>query len=1085
MHISDIYIDGFGLYKGASISGLPNGLVVLLGDNESGKTTLMAFIRFVFFGPSRQRSANAFAPLSGGSPGGRLAVILRDGTSCVLSRTARSATLAVGDGPEQECEPSQRLLGGLDRDTYCSVFSVGLSELQGLDLLDQDAVRARLISAAAGLGTVSLPQALKETDEAISSLLSRSAASAIKGNLRDIRELDRRLDELRSQATTYAAYQKERDELKTSAGCMSQEAERTRERISRLGQLIRARQHWASLCGARQQVRALDALREFPAGGVARLDELRNRLSQAEAQTAERADEAKLLQERITSINSDNVVLSQRDAVERLKSERSALVSALSDISGLADKVCQAEEELAQRLQELGQGWTVEQLSKTDTSVSVKQTVLDFGRRMDSLERDCATAAARLVARQDDVTKAQKSSDDAESAMAEIVRPSEESEAALNRKLDALALLRSALHERDVLKAKREAFDNRLQDLAAASAALGKQREVAPRQPPIWIPVAVAAVGLALVGVLLLMRQWLGAIVLAAVAGILFVWTLASRKQSNARAKTLLSNLEGELSRCEEREQALRTEVANLDDQIGLLDQRAVAAAKTAEVELPGSLSLLEVAVQDVGRRLEEAREWKRAMAEKNKADAVLKEASESLAKATAADEAAGEALGRAKHQWREWLAGNGFDTAVRPQAFEVVLNAVDAARTAQARLKEAEQRRSQVDNYVTHTKARVGSVASTCQKQLASGEPGVDDVDALARALTAAEKAETQLAALRDQLAAAKTSQIRSAQAVEATEREIASLLEAAGAVNEEDFRRRAEQHEEWRGAKEKAERADESLLAIAGTVEERSELERELAAATSQDIDEEAARLKAREAELSGELTEATHRVGGLDSQIRSLENDEKLGELLLERQVLAQKLQGAVKRWTAMVVCKHLLEQARGVYERERQPQVVQDASGYLATMTGGRYSIVCPVGENSVVLEDASRKRKGEIAWSGGLADQAYLSVRLGLAKAFCVGTEPLPVILDEVLVKFDPTRQENVGRLLVEYAKTRQVLLFTCHPEVVDRVLACANAGTTGGVPVACYNISNGQVASNQPQHSAVGNARAASRETGT
>ena len=54
MHISGIFIDGFGLYHHSSLSGLPVGLVFCCGDNESGKTTLMEFIRTMLFGPRRR-----------------------------------------------------------------------------------------------------------------------------------------------------------------------------------------------------------------------------------------------------------------------------------------------------------------------------------------------------------------------------------------------------------------------------------------------------------------------------------------------------------------------------------------------------------------------------------------------------------------------------------------------------------------------------------------------------------------------------------------------------------------------------------------------------------------------------------------------------------------------------------------------------------------------------------------------------------------------------------------------------------------------------------------------------------------------
>jgi len=37
MHITGLHIDGFGIYHDQGIQDLPLGLVLFLGDNESGK----------------------------------------------------------------------------------------------------------------------------------------------------------------------------------------------------------------------------------------------------------------------------------------------------------------------------------------------------------------------------------------------------------------------------------------------------------------------------------------------------------------------------------------------------------------------------------------------------------------------------------------------------------------------------------------------------------------------------------------------------------------------------------------------------------------------------------------------------------------------------------------------------------------------------------------------------------------------------------------------------------------------------------------------------------------------------------------
>ena len=50
MRLTGIYIDGFGLFHNLKIDGLTPELTVFLGMNESGKSTLLGFLRAVLFG---------------------------------------------------------------------------------------------------------------------------------------------------------------------------------------------------------------------------------------------------------------------------------------------------------------------------------------------------------------------------------------------------------------------------------------------------------------------------------------------------------------------------------------------------------------------------------------------------------------------------------------------------------------------------------------------------------------------------------------------------------------------------------------------------------------------------------------------------------------------------------------------------------------------------------------------------------------------------------------------------------------------------------------------------------------------------
>ena len=62
---------------------------------------------------------------------------------------------------------------------------------------------------------------------------------------------------------------------------------------------------------------------------------------------------------------------------------------------------------------------------------------------------------------------------------------------------------------------------------------------------------------------------------------------------------------------------------------------------------------------------------------------------------------------------------------------------------------------------------------------------------------------------------------------------------------------------------------------------------------------------------------------------------------------------------------------------------------------------------------------------------------YLSLRLALAKVFSYQVESLPIILDDILVRFDENRQRSALELLAELGKNQHIWLFTCQRSVYD------------------------------------------------
>jgi uncharacterized protein YhaN len=113
-----------------------------------------------------------------------------------------------------------------------------------------------------------------------------------------------------------------------------------------------------------------------------------------------------------------------------------------------------------------------------------------------------------------------------------------------------------------------------------------------------------------------------------------------------------------------------------------------------------------------------------------------------------------------------------------------------------------------------------------------------------------------------------------------------------------------------------------------------------------------------------------------------------------------------------------------------------------------VTEGRHQRIDPgADEDRFVVVDASGQRREAHELSRGTAEQLYLCIRLGYAADFARRSVSLPIVMDDVLVNFDPARARAMAGALALFAREHQVLFFSCHPEIRD-VLRAADPALT-------------------------------------
>ena len=349
------------------------------------------------------------------------------------------------------------------------------------------------------------------------------------------------------------------------------------------------------------------------------------------------------------------------------------------------------------------------------------------------------------------------------------------------------------------------------------------------------------------------------------------------------------------------------------------------------------------------------------------------------------------DALATRQALWEGWLASRGLDPALSPAAASTLFTAIAEARRESAAVAEAT---AEVERLTARLDAIAARLADAARPFVALPLLVTrEDIPAIANRLA-------------ERLASAREAATKRAE------------LERRGA--DLDARIESEQAKSARAAAELTEILERFDVAEGGSHADLRELQAQ-------------AERHAHEAEAA--FDEIMHARSQLEGRLESLGRERTADELRLQEAGLSERLSEMVDHYLVLALASRLLAETQERYGRERQPEVVKHAARVFTTITEGRYTgLSVPLDGGPVEAYDATSSARKPAELSRGAAEQLYLALRLGLiARLGDVGVG-LPVLMDDVLVNFDPARKRGAVKAVAESAAARQVVFFTCHPD---------------------------------------------------
>lgn len=397
MIIRGWHIDGFGHFADWAGPTLGNGVTVILGANEAGKSTLLAFLRGVLFGfPSvNAKDEPHIPPLKGGAHGGRVFLEDDEGGVWTVERhkgRGKKPLLYAPDGSVKGEAELVALLGHLDAASYRSVFGFDLKDLGRLQALDEASVRDRLLSAwVTGAG-----DSVTATTRLLDGRIKEPIGS--KGELGLLVErfkgAEGELGEALSQAATYGERCARLEELALEIEANGAKLRAARANTQKLRNLIKLKPVSLVMAESAAALAHLVDSPSLPSDAEQRFAALSSDLKAARDELARAEEAVRKTATKLQAVTVDGPLAELNERLTPTLRTLEVQKERLSKLETLSSWLTHARSETDAALAALGRGWTVDRVASFGSSDSKRKVAARFAAELAEARREQSVAEA-------------------------------------------------------------------------------------------------------------------------------------------------------------------------------------------------------------------------------------------------------------------------------------------------------------------------------------------------------------------------------------------------------------------------------------------------------------------------------------------------------------------------------------------------------------------------------------------------------------------------------------------------------------------------------------------------------------------
>ncbi|MDA3791966.1 MAG: hypothetical protein PF503_26145, partial [Desulfobacula sp.] len=190
-----------------------------------------------------------------------------------------------------------------------------------------------------------------------------------------------------------------------------------------------------------------------------------------------------------------------------------------------------------------------------------------------------------------------------------------------------------------------------------------------------------------------------------------------------------------------------------------------------------------------------------------------------------------------------------------------------------------------------------------------------------------------------------------------------------------------------------------------------------------------------------INPEINRISQVIGEENTKLAAMDGSAKAAEIAERMEQELTRIRRLAERYSLLKLSSKILQQEIERNREEHQDPVLKIASGYFSNLTmgsfGGLRTDVDDKGEPILVGVRPDNLRLTVGKMSSGTRDQLFLALRLATLEWRLEVNEPMPFIVDDILINFDDERSKATLKVLADLSKKNQVILFTHHKRIVE------------------------------------------------